>query len=1329
MKRLLVLLLLLFFPVATRATVTSQTTSVSFTCTGSTGPYSFTFPISDPTAMTVVQNGTILATTAYTIAPVNNDYHNGGNITLNVSCPNGQSLVLQRKTPLTQATVFVDNMPSPMASVGNAADKLTEIAQEGTSLINGASIPTSTPIVGTNSLGQIVAASGSIASGSIGNGTTVIDATTMTGSDAGAKINAAIAQICASYPGGEVHAEGFGNTGTFAENITVGATNGSCSIKLDLPAGNFSTSNGSQIVLVNNSRIEGVTGPSGNAAGSSHIVSSGAASIANPVIALGVSAPVGIVLQHFYVTQNDQAWNSGQTACAFGSLFHSYVNDVICQGATYGAVIGSTSNWAGYDRFDGLQGSGSAAGIFAQWMNSDTFESPMGSGIQYGTGMFIWAGGNSEIKWAHGEGEAVGLFTMSPYVNIIGGYYEAGYEASQAWAANTNYYVGHVVVVAGYEYICLQNGESGTSAPSWPTSGSQTFSDNTVVWQFVPSGGDIVFGYSSLHNCVFGGFSQTFRGVINNSIDDFPCEFMPDYGQVKAFKVGGMETAAGDVVSGGLTVAPTILGTFSAAGACSLPIALGRVCYHLVAGQTHTATQNWWMNLNLSTGAGGTNTATGLSQEATLSNAPNTEGVVESMTLTSGGTGYGASGTATLSCTNSGTAVTANWTATSGVVGSVSIANGGTGVAPQSCSDSNPPVHGTAFVVTVDSNYTILSPPGVQINAGGSFTLEPFGTWDIVGPSVDTTSVATAQTFLSNTASQSYPNMFMYLGGSTSPYTAPTSNTTANLSVGANGLLGNLVVYDGNGNGGVKIGSTGAFNGDYMTFNPDGNEYIDMLVGAAIFGAGTPKQSGQVCFWNFYNNATDQTLLGSFCSAGTGSGANAVTFDYFNATVESGDTIEVKSGGTLKCDSGSTCPAGSGTVTSSGYSSGSPLAAFSTATNITPATYSNVVALFSSCSGSQYLGYDGNCHTASGVTSFSGDGNFLTNSSSTGAVTATVKTAGANLWWGNNTGSTAASGYQALGVQDMSPGMYVAGGGTAQAQTATFSPALSSLVAGLNLYFLPTAANTAAAPTFSPNSLTAKTITKCGTAALIANDLTTTGLAHLIYDGTEWQLLNPAAGICGSSVAGGNLTAISTLESPTFESTFTNTDTSFRGAQNSSATSGLTIAFGYYSGGDESGATGANVSGSVLMRPGLVTSASGTPGVISIGQGFFKGAGTTTQWSLQSMTSTAFSVNDCATSGTSCICVASNATTPVMCIFHGLVPINATTAATVGDTVSVASATAGYVTDTGGTGCSTLTQCVGVVVAVSGNVIVGSGATKATVALSTTLPLVMLRFE
>jgi hypothetical protein len=57
--------------------------------------------------------------------------------------------------------------------------------------------------------------------------------------------------------------------------------------------------------------------------------------------------------------------------------------------------------------------------------------------------------------------------------------------------------------------------------------------------------------------------------------------------------------------------------------------------------------------------------------------------------------------------------------------------------------------------------------------------------------------------------------------------------------------------------------------------------------------------------------------------------------------------------------------------------------------------------------------------SSGGVTSFSGDGTFATNSASTGAVTFTLGSAGAHKWWGNNTGSSAAPGYESLTSADI----------------------------------------------------------------------------------------------------------------------------------------------------------------------------------------------------------------------------------------------------------------------------------------------------------------------
>jgi hypothetical protein len=57
---------------------------------------------------------------------------------------------------------------------------------------------------------------------------------------------------------------------------------------------------------------------------------------------------------------------------------------------------------------------------------------------------------------------------------------------------------------------------------------------------------------------------------------------------------------------------------------------------------------------------------------------------------------------------------------------------------------------------------------------------------------------------------------------------------------------------------------------------------------------------------------------------------------------------------------------------------------------------------------------------SSGVSSFTGDGNFATNSGSSGAVTLTLHTVPAHNYWGNNTGSTGAGGYFQPAFTDLS---------------------------------------------------------------------------------------------------------------------------------------------------------------------------------------------------------------------------------------------------------------------------------------------------------------------
>jgi hypothetical protein len=86
-------------------------------------------------------------------------------------------------------------------------------------------------------------------------------------------------------------------------------------------------------------------------------------------------------------------------------------------------------------------------------------------------------------------------------------------------------------------------------------------------------------------------------------------------------------------------------------------------------------------------------------------------------------------------------------------------------------------------------------------------------------------------------------------------------------------------------------------------------------------------------------------------------------------------------------------------------------------------------------------------------------------------------------------------------------GTYQTGTGTANTCVITPSPALSAYFTGYWTWFLPANANTGAC-TLNVNSLGAKNIFARG-AALIGGELSTTVPALVVYDGTQFNLLNP----------------------------------------------------------------------------------------------------------------------------------------------------------------------------------------------------------------------------
>lgn len=104
-------------------------------------------------------------------------------------------------------------------------------------------------------------------------------------------------------------------------------------------------------------------------------------------------------------------------------------------------------------------------------------------------------------------------------------------------------------------------------------------------------------------------------------------------------------------------------------------------------------------------------------------------------------------------------------------------------------------------------------------------------------------------------------------------------------------------------------------------------------------------------------------------------------------------------------------------------------------------------------------------------------------------------------------------------------------GGTADAITGTYTPAVTALTGGLTLYVRAASSNATTTPTFSPNGLTAKTIVKGANQVLSIGDIAGSGhWVELQYDSTldKWVLLNPATGVAASGLPQNYLTGLTT---------------------------------------------------------------------------------------------------------------------------------------------------------------------------------------------------------
>ena len=99
--------------------------TATFTSTGSTGPYTFTFAYNDDEDLKLTIDGVL--STAFAITPGAGE---GGTFYTNSITASGAELIFYRETPRTQGQTFSPNTTPRASAVASAVDKLTMVIQE-----------------------------------------------------------------------------------------------------------------------------------------------------------------------------------------------------------------------------------------------------------------------------------------------------------------------------------------------------------------------------------------------------------------------------------------------------------------------------------------------------------------------------------------------------------------------------------------------------------------------------------------------------------------------------------------------------------------------------------------------------------------------------------------------------------------------------------------------------------------------------------------------------------------------------------------------------------------------------------------------------------------------------------------------------------------------------------------------------------------------------------------------------------------------------------------------------------------------------------------------
>jgi len=129
--------------------------------------------------------------------------------------------------------------------------------------------------------------------------------------------------------------------------------------------------------------------------------------------------------------------------------------------------------------------------------------------------------------------------------------------------------------------------------------------------------------------------------------------------------------------------------------------------------------------------------------------------------------------------------------------------------------------------------------------------------------------------------------------------------------------------------------------------------------------------------------------------------------------------------------------------------------------------------------------------------------------------------------------ATVRTQYASAGQIQDSAFTYLTSAAGTNVMTATAALGMSAYVTGQRFFFVAPSTNTGAC-TLNINSIGVKSVTKTGTTALVAGDIQSGAVVQVVYDGTEFQLLNPYLNVntLVTSWSGG-ATGLKTYTTPT----------------------------------------------------------------------------------------------------------------------------------------------------------------------------------------------------